>query len=251
MLDQNLLLRDLPPLVLERLKPRLRAQNFAPGQVLFSADDKTSSIYFPRSGAVSLVCELADGRMIETAMVGCNSVVGGGAALGDGPAIYKAIVQIGGSGFVLDVGMARHIAGESVDFRKAILRHEQLIAAQVQQSAACNATHSLSQRLARWFLHTRDVLGSDSFSLTQEYVAEMLGVRRTSVSILAHSLQQAGLISYRRGHIKVNQPEALQRTACECYCTTRTLYGTLAKPSPLVPPAEVFDMRPRHVSPDD
>jgi CRP-like cAMP-binding protein len=231
--DQNLFLRDLPALVLEKLKPRLRAQNFAPGQVLFSAGDKIANIYFPRAGAVSLVCELAGGQMIETAMIGYESLIGGGAALDDRDAMYKAIVQIGGAGFAVDVDSACHVAREHEDFRRAIIRHEQLILAQAQQSAACNATHTLNERLARWLLHTRDVLGSDSFLLTQEFMAEMLGVRRTSVSIVAHTLQQAGLINYRRGHIRIEKPEDLQHAACECYGTVRMRYDALHRePAP-------------------
>jgi CRP-like cAMP-binding protein len=234
--DQNLLLRDLPPIVLDKLKPRLRAHNFTPGQVLFAAGDRISNLYFPRAGAVSLVCELSGGQMIETAMIGHDSVVGGGGALDDQNAMYKAIVQIGGAGFALDIGTARHVARESEDFRRVILRHEQLLLAQAQQSAACNASHTLSERLARWLLHTRDVLGGDSFVLTQEFMAEMLGVRRTSVSIVAHTLQMAGLINYRRGHIKIERPEALQKAACECYGTIRMRYdalrGSAALPSP-------------------
>jgi CRP-like cAMP-binding protein len=238
--DQNLLLRELSGGVLEKLKPRLRAQNFAAGQVLFAPGDKISNIYFMRSGAVSLVCELTDGQMIETAMVGYDSVVGGGAALDDRDAVYKAIVQISGTGYALDVDTARQVARESEDFRKTIIRHEQLILAQAQQSAACNATHTLNQRLARWLLHTRDVLLSDSFLLTQEFMAEMLGVRRTSVSIVAHALQQAGLVSYRRGHIKIEKPEALQTAACECYGTIRMRYDSLLKPATPKPTAEVL-----------
>lgn len=225
--DQNLLLQELPPLVLDQLKPRLRAQSFAAGQVLFSPGGKVSNIYFMRTGAISLVCELASGQMIETAMVGHDSVVGGGAALDDHDALCKAIVQIGGVGYALDVDTARHIARESEDFRKAIMRHEQLILAQAQQSAACNASHALNERLARWLLHTRDVLGADSFTLTQEFMAEMLGVRRTSVSIVAHALQVAGSVSYRRGHIKIDKPEVLQQSACECYGTIKMRYDTL------------------------
>jgi CRP-like cAMP-binding protein len=231
--DQNLLLRYLPSLVLEKLKPRLRALTLSPGQVLFSAGDKIGNIYFPRAGAVSLVCELSSGQMIETAMVGYDSVVGGGAALDDRDAMYKAIVQIGGTGFALDADAARHAARESEEFRKAIIRHEQLTLAQAQQSAACNATHTLNERLARWLLHTRDVLGSDGFLLTQEFMAEMLGVRRTSVSIVAHTLQEAGLINYRRGHIRIEKPDELQHAACECYGTIRMRYDVLRKePAP-------------------
>jgi CRP-like cAMP-binding protein len=246
--DQNLFLRDLPSLVLEKLKPRLRAQNLSSGQVLFAPGDKVSNIYFMRSGAVSLVCELADGQMIETAMIGHDSVVAGGAALDDRDAMYKAIVQIGGTGFALDVDTARHVAREHEEFRRAIIRHEQLILAQAQQSAACNATHTLNQRLARWLLHTRDVLGADNFLLTQEFMAEMLGVRRTSVSIVAHSIQEAGLISYRRGHIKIDKPEELQQATCECYGTIRMQYHKLLKAETLEAPGNPLDARQRYAA---
>jgi CRP-like cAMP-binding protein len=250
--DQNLLLRELPPLVQEKLKPRFRIQNFAPGQVLFAAGDKIGNIYFPRSGAVSLVCELADGLMIETAMVGYDSVVGGGAALDDREAVHKAIVQIGGTGFALDIDTARQMVRESEDFRKALVRHEQLILAQAQQSAACNASHTLNERLARWLLHTRDVLGCDSFLLTQEFMAEMLGVRRTSVSIVAHTLQQAGMISYRRGHVKIDKPEGLLHAACECYGAIRMRYDALRREAPVKTPspqiqADLQPSRPRYI----
>lgn len=225
--EQNLVLRALPAAFMDRLKLRGRAQNFAAGHVLFSAGDKITNIYFPRSGAISLVCELASGQMIETALVGHESVVGGGAALGDRDAQCKAIVQIGGNGFSLDVDAARLMARENDEFRKTIMRHEQLILAQAQQSAACNAAHSLNERLARWLMRARDAVGSDSFVLTQEFMAEMLGVRRTSVSIAAHTLQQTGLIYYRRGHIKIEKPEELKQAACECYATIRTRYEKL------------------------
>ena len=133
-------------------------------------------------------------------------------------------------GCVLPAGLgqapARQAARESDDFRRTIIRHEQLVLAQAQQSAACNASHSLNERLARWLLHTRDVLGADSLLLTQEFMAEMLGVRRTSVSIVAHGLQQAGLISYRRGHVKIENAGALQSSACECYAAVRMRYST-------------------------
>ena len=115
----------------------------------FSAGDKVSAVYFMRSGAISLVSELTNGQMIESAMVGRDSVVAGGAALDDRDAMYKAIVQVAGDGFSADVESVRQLARDSEDFRSAIIRHEQLILAQAQQSAACNATHNLEERLAR------------------------------------------------------------------------------------------------------
>jgi CRP-like cAMP-binding protein len=206
--DQNLFLRALPGGVLDKLKPRLRPRSFAAGHVLFAAGDKIDAVYFMRSGAVSLVLELTNGQMIESAMVGRDGVVAGGAALDDRDAMYKAIVQVSGDGLSVDVETVRQVARESEPFRTAIIRHEQLILAQAQQSAACNAAHNLEERLARWLLRVRDVTGSDTFELTQEFMAEMLGVRRTSVSIVAHAMQAAGLISYRRGHVSITSWKA-------------------------------------------
>jgi CRP-like cAMP-binding protein len=227
--DQNLFLRALPGAVLDKLKPRLRAHDFPAGQVLFSTGNKVTNVYFMRSGAVSLVSELSDGQMIESAMVGRDSLVGGGAALDDRDAVYKAIVQVPGNGLLLDVDVARQVARDSELFRTAIIRHEQIILAQAQQSAACNAAHNLDQRLARWLLRVRDVTGSDTFDLTQEFIANMLGVRRTSVSIIANTMLKAGRISYRRGHISIDQLEELQAAACECYSTVKNLYDRMAK----------------------
>ena len=153
----------------------------------------------------------------------------GGAALDDRDGLCKAIVQVAGSMLSLDVDHARHIARGSEEFRSTIIRHEQLILAQAQQSAACNATHDLNERLARWLLRVRDVTESNSFDLTQEFIAEMLGVGRTSVSLVAHTLQQAGMISYRRGRIVIEDTQALEDTACECYRTVKGHYDRLLR----------------------
>jgi CRP-like cAMP-binding protein len=224
---QNQFLRALSPATFGQFKPRLHSRPFATGEVLFKAGDRVSSIYFMNSGAISLVCDLAGGEMIESAMVGRDSLVGGGAALDDRDAVYKAIIQVAGDGQTLDVDTARQVGRNSEEFRTAIVRHEQIILAQAQQSAACNATHNLHERLARWLLRVRDVTGSDSFLLTQEFIAEMLGVGRTSVSLVAHALQQAGLISYRRGHITIENLEGLRDSACECYGTIKAHYDRL------------------------
>jgi CRP-like cAMP-binding protein len=224
---QNQFLRALSPALFDKLKPRLRTSEHAAGEVLFRAGDTIANVYFWQAGAVSLVLELAGGEMIESAMIGRESIVGGGAALDASDAIHKAIVQVAGGSSALDAGTARQIARESEEFRTAIVRHEKVVTAQAQQSAACNAAHNLEERLARWLLRVRDATGSDSFVLTQEFIAEMLGVRRTSVSIVANQLQQAGLISYRRGHITIKNLAALQDAACECYGTVKAHYDRL------------------------
>jgi CRP-like cAMP-binding protein len=225
--DQNLLLRALPIAVFDAVKSRLRPIELNLGHVLFSSGDAANHIYFPVSGAISLVTELADGEMVEFAMIGHDSVLGASAAFDDRNVFYKAIVQIAGKAFALDIETARRMVRDDHEFRNALVRHEQNVLAQSQQAAACNAKHNLNERLARWLLRVRDVTASDSFHLTQEFIAEMLGVGRTSVSIVAHTLQQAGMISYSRGNIKIDDLEALRDTACECYDTIKAHYDRL------------------------
>ena len=116
----------------------------------------------------------------------------------------------------------REVADQSVAFRTTLIRHEQALFAQAQQSAACNASHSVEARLSRWLLRTRDLAGSDTLGLTQEFLAQMLGVRRTSVSLVANTLQSAGLIRYSRGRIEITNLEGLRATSCECYATVKS-----------------------------
>jgi CRP-like cAMP-binding protein len=227
--EHNAFLAALPVNVLADLRPKLRPVKFNLGEVLFHSEDLIDRVYFLTSGAISLVTELSTGQMVESAMVGKDSIVGGGTSLDGREAVHKAVVQIAGGGFVVDVETVRRLARDHEEFRSAIMRHEQLVLLQAQQSAACNATHNLHERLARWLLRVRDVTGSDSFRLTQEFIAEMLGVRRTSVSLTAHAFQQAGIISYRRGHIKIEKVDMLREAACECYETVRHRYQALVR----------------------
>jgi CRP-like cAMP-binding protein len=148
-------------------------------------------------------------------------VVGGAAALNSKTSISQAIVQISGAGSAVEVDHLRHLAEQSADVRSTLIRHEQLVLAQAQQSAACNAIHTIVARLSRWLLRCRDLAGSEDLPLTQEFIAQMLGVRRTSVSIVANTLQQAGLIRYKRGHIRILDLDGLSESACECYATVR------------------------------
>jgi CRP-like cAMP-binding protein len=136
---------------------------------------------------------------------------------------------------VVDVGTFRGLAQQSHSFYATLARHRQFILAQAQQSAACNAVHTLEARLSRWLLRCRNLLGSDDIHLTQEFLAEMLGARRTSVTLVASALKQAGFIRYRRGHISVIDVEGLRDSACECYKTNKAqgkrLIGTLVQES--------------------
>jgi CRP-like cAMP-binding protein len=222
---QNLCLAQLTPGVFDRVKPQLRPREFSAAEILFTPGDGIRDVYFLTSGAVSLVTPLEGGQTIEFGIIGRESVVGGSAALAaEADANYQAIVQVPGQGYSLDVERARLLAQEHKEFRALITRHEQLILAQAHQSSACNAVHDIEQRFSRWLLRVRDVVGSDSFRLTQELMAEMLGVRRTSVTAVAQKIQQAGVITYTRGHITIENLEGLQSCACECHRTIKAQY---------------------------
>ena len=232
--SSNRMLASLPAADLDSLLPQLRPVDFPLGKVLFAAGDTISSVYFPHAGVISLVVELATGEMIEAAMIGREGLVGGMSALDNKISTTRAIVQVAGSGSVIDAEPLRKLAIGSAGFRATLIKHEQVLLAQAQQSAACNATHLIEARLSRWLLRCRDLVGSDDFQLTQEFLGQMMGVRRTSVSIVANTLQQAGLIKYKRGNIRVTNLEGLRDAACECYATVKSISDRLigAGPSP-------------------
>ena len=217
----NHLLASLPAAELDLLLPDLKTVDLVHETVLFDVGETIDRVYFPHSGVVSLVVSLASGELIETGMVGRDSLVGGSSALDGKVSLNKAIVQIAGTASMLSIERLRSAANTSVPFRTSLIRHEQLILVQAQQSAACNITHTLEARLARWLLRCRDLTGSEDLDLTQEFLAQMLGVRRTSVSIVAGTLQHSGLIRYRRGHIRILDLAGLRDAACECYQTIR------------------------------
>ena len=223
----NHVLASLPAPDLNFLLPHLRFVDLPQETLLFESGGTVNRVYFPHSGIVSLVVELTTGDMIEAAMIGREGVVGGLAALDHNISISRAIVQVAGAASAVDVDAVRRLGEQSAAFRTILIKHEQVLLAQSQQSAACNATHTLEARLSRWLLRCRDLLASDEIALTQEFVAEMLGVRRTSVSVVANTLQQAGLIKYKRGNIRLLDLEGLQESACECYATVKVLSDRL------------------------
>jgi CRP-like cAMP-binding protein len=229
--SSNRVLASLTPADLNWLLPHLRFVDLPQEKVLFEAGGTITGVYFPHEGVVSLVVELASGEMIEAAMIGREGVVGGLSALDSEVSISRTIVQIAGSGSVVGVEHVRHLAEQSVAFRSTLIRHEQVLLAQSQQSAACNATHTVEARLSRRLVRCRDLTGSEDLSLTQEFISQMLGVRRTSVSIVANTLQQAGLIRYRRGHIRLVNLEGLRECACECYETVKSVSDRLIGPA--------------------
>jgi CRP-like cAMP-binding protein len=225
--SSNQVLADLAAADLDVVSPHMRFVDLPQETVLFGAGDTISRIYFPHSGIVSLVVELASGEIIEAAMIGREGVVGGLAALDTNLSVSRAVVQVAGAGSVVGVDLVRRLAEQSPAFRTILIKHEQVSLAQSQQSAACNATHTLEARLSRWLLRCRDLIDSDNIALTQDFIGQMLGARRTSVSIVANTLQQAGFIRYKRGHIRLLDLDGLRESACECYGTVKALSDRL------------------------
>ena len=215
----------------ERQALRLSQTYLEQHKIVVDVNEQVERVTFPLDAVVSLVVPLASGEMIETAMVGRDGGVGIGAGLDGRISSNRGIVQLAGTVWSCEVNVLRNCADGSRRMRAILLRHEQALFAQAQQSAACNATHDIESRLARWLLRASDLKGSNELDLTQEYIAQMLGVRRTSVSVSAHTLQETGVRQYRRGHIRIINRDALEEMACECYQTVRMHYEAALRES--------------------
>lgn len=225
----NLLLDALPDSERRALAPHLAVTQLDQHEILYDIRQTVSKVYFPTTAAVSLVVPLSTGESVETAMVGRDGLIGA-AALYSRPSLNRAIVQLGGACVSCLVAPLKIILQNHPYIRSLVGAHEQALFAQAQQSAACNATHPIESRLSRWLLRAADLCGSDELPLTQEYIAQMLGVRRTSVSVVAGTLQQAGMIRYRRGRIQLLDVPALRASACECYEAVKLNYDALINP---------------------
>jgi hypothetical protein len=224
----NLILNALPQNIFAALQSHLKVVDLKFGEVVAESERAVSNVYFPHTGVISLVVEMQVGDMIETAMVGRDGVANATSSLDGKVSLQKGLVQVEGAASIISPDTLRSIADEFAPFRAILIRHEQVLLAQAQQSAGCNASHSVEARMCRWLLRIRDLTQSDEMNLTQEFLAQMLGVRRTSVSLVASTLQKAGWLKYRRGHIQITDVEGLKSGACECYERVRSHYERLA-----------------------
>jgi CRP-like cAMP-binding protein len=228
--SSNGLLASLSADDFELIRPHLRIVRFFHEQVLLEAGDLVKQVYLPHSGVISLVVNLEKGERVEVAMVGRDSILGAFAALGEPISLGDVVVLIPGTASMLEVEHLRSAADRSAQLRTTLIKHQQALFVQAQQTAGCNAVHPVEARLARWLLRARDLSGSSSFMLTQELMAQMIGARRNSVSIVAHTLQESNLIRYSRGHVEIVNLAALTRTSCECYGTVKAQYERLLGP---------------------
>ena len=223
----NRLLASLPAPIFAAIEPHLKLAEIKVGDVIAETGSAVKHVYFPHSGAISLVVELNVGKMIETAMVGHDGVVNAASALNGKVSLNKAIVQMAGTASVIGVHKIRTITDEFKRFRSVLIHHEQILFAQSQQSAACNASHLVGARMCCWLLRMRDLADSDNLILTQKLLAQMIGVRQASVSLVAHALQKADLIKYKRGHIRILDLLGLKEGSCECYGSVKAHYDRL------------------------
>jgi CRP-like cAMP-binding protein len=213
----NFLLSALHADDLTALSPGLTEIVLAAGEVIFEPGQQPDAIYFPGGACVSIVTILADGRAVETATVGRESAAGLMEAITHQPATARAFAQIGGGALRLPAVFFRTRMLQSPALAELALRHVRANSVQAEQGVACNAAHDVPARLSRWLLMTQDRVGSKIFPLTQDYMAVMTGVQRSTVSLAASALKKRGIIDYSRGLVTILDRPSLERHACECY----------------------------------
>jgi CRP-like cAMP-binding protein len=214
---RNRLLAALRPADFSRLAPYLEEVSLIQGKVLYQPGDDVRQVHFPHSAMISLLAVMREGEAIELATVGRDGAAGAMSGLGLLRSFSRAVVQVPGTASRITTSHLQKAVAESSRLRDAIVRYNEAVLLQIQQTAACNALHKIEARLARWLLQTRDRTDSDAVPLTQEFLSQMLGVQRTSVNLALRSLQDAKLIRPRRGRVEILDRGKLEQTACECY----------------------------------
>ncbi len=215
------LLAAMPDDAFAQLAPHLEVVPLTAREILFDAAAPLQCVYFPHSGVICLMAALRDG-VAETAAIGSEGFVGFEAVLGGDRAANRALVQVPGSASRIRVATLHAAMQASPPIRELLLRYVRFFLVQALQSVACNGLHAVEERCAKWLLMAHDRAGhTDSFNLTQEFLAEMLGVHRPSVTVVARTLQNAGLIRYSRGVIVITDRKGLEEAACECYAVVR------------------------------
>ena len=224
---ENRLLAALPHAEWHRWLQQLEPVNLPLGKVLYESGGRLTHVYFPTTSIVSLLYVMEDGASAEIAVVGHEGIVGISLFMGGESTTSRAVVQSAGQGFRLKARLMMEEFNRAGPVLHLMLRYTQALITQMAQTAVCNRHHSLDQQLCRWLLLSLDRLPSDELVMTQELIANMLGVRREGVTEAAGQLQQAGLIQYRRGHITVVDRKGLEQRACECYAAVKKEYDRL------------------------
>jgi CRP-like cAMP-binding protein len=219
--SRNRILAHLSADDLALLTPNFVEIQLGLNEVLIEAGGPLDYVYFPQGGMVSLLAVMHGGRCIETATVGNEGAVGAISSAGFKRSFIRAVVQSPLSASRISAKAFGAAFLQSPGIRSVAATHSQLLMGQVQQTVACNALHTIEARLARWLLQTRDRIDSDVLPLTQHFLSEMLGAKRTAVNFAVGQLEQAGVVDWRRGHIVITDGEGLEEVACECYAVVR------------------------------
>jgi CRP-like cAMP-binding protein len=205
----------------EHLVPNLEFVHLAQGVILYNEGDVVKQGYFITSGMISLLCSTQDGSTTEVGMVGNEGMVGLPAILRVNITPYQMIVQIAADALKIKADILRREFNRGSQLQDLLLRYTHTLLTQISHSAACNRFHTMEARLCRWLLVSRDRVNSDTLYLTQEFLSQMIGAPRTSVTMIARSLQASGLISYKRGKIQILDSEGLGTASCECYTVVK------------------------------
>jgi CRP-like cAMP-binding protein len=220
----NRLLAALPEPESARLAPALEAVSLELKQPLIQAGQPIHHLFFPTTAMASVLVVMEDGAEVEAGLIGPEGLVGLSAALGLDFAIYRVICQVPGEAWRMPARAFQQALQRSGPLAALIQRYTAVQLRQTAQLVACNALHTVTERLCRWLLMSHDRVGCDEFPMTQEFMSELLGLQRPSVTLIAGMLQQAGLISYKRGVIRVKNRRGLEEASCECYAVMNELY---------------------------
>ncbi|MDZ7957592.1 MAG: Crp/Fnr family transcriptional regulator [Aulosira sp. DedQUE10] len=232
MQPENHLLATLPAYIYERLAPHLKLVPLSTHEVIVEIGEPIKYVYFPHKAIVSLLATMDDGSTAEVALVGHEGMVGLPVILGDKISSILGIVQVPGEGMRIDADILKTEFERGGPLQSLLLLYVQAFITELAQGAACNRLHSLEKRLARWLLKVSDRIQSEEFPLTQEFIAQMLGVRRSGVSVAAGILSQSGIITYNRGRIHILNRPALEAASCECYRVVKGEFKRLLGASP-------------------
>ena len=237
---QNYLLAALPAPEYERLQPHLELTPMPLGQALYESGGRMQHVYFPTTSIVSLLYVLEDGASAEIAVVGNEGILGISLFMGGETTPSRAVVQSAGFGYRLKAQLLKNEFNRAGPMLHLLLRYTQALITQMAQTAVCNRHHSVEQQLCRWLLLSLDRLSSDELTMTQELIANMLGVRREGVTEAAGKLQRAGLIRYSRGRITVLDRPGLEQEVCECYAVVKKEFDRLLSDIPAGDPQHVL-----------
>jgi CRP-like cAMP-binding protein len=214
----------------ESILPQLVPVTLSLGEVLYEAGGRPEYVFFPTGAVISLLYTMEDGSTAEVGLTGNDGIVGIALFLGGDTTPNRAVAQVAGTAFKMKAKLLQEEFARGGSFQQLLLRYTQVLITQISQTAVCNRLHSVEKRLCRWLLLSRDRVDSNELQMTQEFISNMLGGRRESVTVAAARLQDRGLIQYSRGHITILDRSGLEATVCECYRIVRGEFDRLLRP---------------------